>query len=142
MITSVMIALALLMASCGDSSSQKVGITQPELFLNRANDGQHVSATVGQVIVVTLQTIGGGHYDTPQVSTRAVRFESAMDAPPRQQNPGGPTQVYRFIAAAEGEAQIRIPHTDSNATVTFTIQVSDLCVYRDLSVGGLKSRIQ
>lgn len=37
---------------------------------------------------------------------------------------GGPKQVYRFTAVAEGEAQIRIPHTGSNPTVTFTIQVT------------------
>jgi hypothetical protein len=47
-----------------------------------------------------------------------------MDAPPQQQNPGGPKLVYRFTAVAEGETQIRIPHTDSNPTVTFTIQVT------------------
>ena len=128
MMTSISVALALLMASCGNSSSQKVGtsqsIMQPELFLSRANDGQHVSAKVGQPIVVTLQTIGGGHYDTPQISSRAIRFESAVYPPPPEQNPGGSTQVYRFTAAAEGEAQIRIPHTtDSNPMVTFAIQV-------------------
>jgi hypothetical protein len=125
--TSILVALALLTASCGNSSSQKVrtsqSIPQPELFLNRVNDGQHVSAKVGQPIVVTLQTIGGGHYDSPQISSHAIRFESAVYPPPPEQNPGGPTQVYRFTAAAEGEAQIRIPHTDSNPTVTFTNQV-------------------
>lgn len=42
---------------------------------------------------------------------------------PPKQNPGGPTQSYRFTADAEGEAQIRIPHTGSNPNVTFTIQV-------------------
>src|SRR5258708_31505818 len=128
MMTSISVALALLMASCGNSSGQKVGtsksIMQPELILSRANDGQHVSAKVGQPIVVTLQTIGGGHYDAPQISSRVIRFESAEYPPPPEQNPGGPTQVYRFTAAAEGEAQIRIPHTDLNPTVTFTIQVT------------------
>src|SRR5882762_6828048 len=69
-------------------------------------------------------TIGGGRYDTPQISSRAVRFEGSAFAPPREQNPGGPKQVYRFTATAEGGAQVRIPHTDSNPTVTFTIQVT------------------
>lgn len=126
--TSILVALALLMASgtncAGQQTSQSRSIPQKEVSLNRANDGQKISAKVGQPIVVTLQTIGGGHYGTPQVSSRAVRFESAMDAPPQQQNPGGPKQVYRFTAVAEGEAQIRIPHTDSNPTVAFTIQVT------------------
>jgi len=122
----IMAALALLMTSCGNSAGQKIGTspgtTQQELFLNRANDGQQVSVKVGQPIAVTLQTIGGGHYETPQISSRAVRFDSAVF--PAKQNPGGPTQVYRFTAAAEGEAQIRIPHTDSNPTVMFTIKVA------------------
>ncbi|HKN76323.1 MAG TPA: hypothetical protein VJW94_14185 [Candidatus Acidoferrum sp.] len=121
----MMVALALWMTSCGDSAGQQAGdspgVKQQELLLNRANDGQRVSAKVGQPIVVILQTIGGGHYDTPQISSRAVRFESVVF--PARQNPGGPTQVYRFTATAEGEAQIQIPHTDSNPTVTFTIQV-------------------
>jgi hypothetical protein len=93
--TSMLVALALLMAFGGNSAGQKVGTpsgaTQEELHLNRANDGQHVSAKVGQRTVVTLQTIGGGHYGDPQISSRAVRFESATY--PREQNPGGPTQV-------------------------------------------------
>src|ERR1700693_5780016 len=95
---------------------------RPPVSLNRANDGQQVSAKVGQPIVVTLQTIGEGQYGTPQISSRAVRFESVVF--PAGQNPGGPTQVYRFTAVAEGKAKIRIPHTGSNPAVTFTIQVT------------------
>jgi len=127
MMTAILVALALLLASGGNCAGQRANqspiIPQKEVSLNRANDGQKISANVGQPIVVTLQTIGGGHYDTPGVSSRAVRFESATDAPPIQQNPGGPKQVYRFTAVAEGETQIRIPHTGSNPTVTITIQV-------------------
>jgi hypothetical protein len=128
MITSILVGLALFMASGGNCAGQKGGqspsTTQKEVSLNRGNDGQKISLKVGQPIVVTLQTIGGGHYGTPEVSSHAVRFESAMYAPPEQQNPGGPTQIYRFTAVAKGVAQIRIPHTDSNPTVTFTIQVT------------------
>jgi hypothetical protein len=124
--TPILVALVLLMATCGNSAAQKAGtspsITQEELSLSRANDGQHVSAKVGQPIVVTLQTIGGGQYGRPQLSSRAIRFES-VDFPSKQ-NPGGPTQVYRLTAIAEGEAQIRIPHTGSNPAVTFTIKVT------------------
>jgi hypothetical protein len=128
MMTSSLVALALLMASGGNWTGQKVGqspsIKRKEVSLNRANDGQKVSAKAGQSIVVTLQTIGGGRYDTPQISSHAIRFESAAYPPTKEQNPGGPTQVYRFIAVAEGEAQIRIPHTGSNPPVSFTIQVA------------------
>jgi hypothetical protein len=122
--TAILVALALLMASCGNSAGQRFdtcpAVTQ-ELFLNRENDGQRVSAKVGQLIVICLQTIGGGHYDTPQISSKVIRFDGAVF--PTKQNPGGPTQVYHFSATAEGEAQISIPHTGSNPTVNLTIQV-------------------
>ena len=39
------------------------------------------------------------------------------------QNPGGPTQIYRFTAAVERRATIEIPHTGANPTFTLNIQV-------------------
>ncbi len=64
----ILVGLSVLIASSGYSGGQKIdtsaGIKQQELSLNRTNDRQHVSARVGQPMVVTLQTIGGGHYDT------------------------------------------------------------------------------
>ena len=123
----ILVELFVLIASYGYSEGQKIdtsaGGTQQELSLNRTNDGQHASAKVGQPIVVTLQTIGGGQYSTPQISSGAIRFEGESPVPTAKQNPGGPTQVYRFTGVAEGEARIRIPHTGSNPTVTFMIQV-------------------
>jgi len=125
MLTSILLTLASLTAFCGNSAAQNAptpsSVPQQELLLTRANDGQTHTAKVGQPIVVTLQTIGGGHYDLPKISSHSVRFDSAVFPP--KQNPGGPTQVYRFTAIAEGEAQIRIPHTGSNPTVTFIIRV-------------------
>ena len=127
MLTSILVSLAMLLACSGNFADQKAqtppSTTPTELSLNRTNDGQRVTAKAGQPIVVTLQTIAGGHYGTPQISSRAVRFEGSAYAPAREQNPGGPKQVYRFTAVAEGEAQIRIPHTDY-PTVTFTIRVT------------------
>lgn len=75
-----------------------------------------------QAIVVTLQTIGGGQYDEPKVSSSSVRFES--NSFPAMQNPGGATQIYRFIAAEEGEAKLEIPHNGSNPPFKLTIQVA------------------
>ncbi len=119
------VALALLRFFCENASGQQVAIPStanpPVLYLNRANSGQHVAATVGQPIEITLQTIGSGQYDSPQISCWAIRFEGFKKPP--CQNPGGPTQVYRFRAAAGGTAQVRIPHTASNPAFTVTIQV-------------------
>jgi hypothetical protein len=111
----------LLMVSCRDSAGQKFEtcptIRHQELFLNRENDRQHVHADMGQRIVICLQTIGGGQYDTAQISSKAVRLDRVEFL--KNQNPGGPTQVYYFTATAEGEAQIRIPHTNSTPLLHF-----------------------
>jgi hypothetical protein len=119
------VALALLRGFCGNADAQKVDMSssiKPQvLSLNRANHGQHVVATVGQPIEVTLQTIGPGQYGTPQVSSPVIRFENVAVKMPA--NPGGPTQVYIFDAVAEGEAQVQIPHTASNLSFTVTIRV-------------------
>jgi hypothetical protein len=127
--TRILVTAALLMASCvnseGQTGDKSSNTAQPEILLNRANDGQHIAAYVGQPIIITLQTIGGGNYGTPQISSRAIRFVNATYAPAREQNPGGPKQRYRFVATAEGDAQILIPHTGSNPTVTFTFQVKE-----------------
>ena len=83
MMTSILVELSFVIAFCGNSDGQKVlsaRANQQELSLNRSNDKQHISAKVGQPIVATLQTIGGGQYDTPQISSRAIRFESVVFA--------------------------------------------------------------
>jgi hypothetical protein len=92
------------------------------LSLNRANNGQRVFAKVGQPVVVTLQTICGGQYGAPQISSRSLRFESASF--PAIQNPGGPTQVYRFTAVASGQVKVEIPHSNATANFSLTIQVT------------------
>jgi hypothetical protein len=81
------------------------------LSLSYANDGQSVSATVGQQIEITLGAIGGSHYDEPQVSSPAVWPEGTALRWPV--NPGGPTIIFIFDAAAEGEADIKVPFVDS-----------------------------
>lgn len=97
------------------------GITAQALSLHRTNDGERVVARVGQPIVVTLQTVGGGQYGEAKVSSSSVRCETSSF--PTMQNPGGPTQIYRFTAAEEGGAKIEIPHTRANPTFTLNIQV-------------------
>jgi len=99
MMTSILVGLAFLIASGGNSAGQKGGqfpsITQKDVYLNRGNDGQKVFA-----FVVTLQTIGGGHYGTPHLSSRAVRF--AMDAPPTTAEPRQPEAGVPFHGRCRG----------------------------------------
>jgi hypothetical protein len=125
-------ALAFLWTSCV-ASSQRVGMPpasteQQVLYLNFANNGQHLTATLDQQIEITLGTVGPSQYGTSRVSSPAVRLESvALAAPP---NPGGPTYVYIFQAASEGEAEVTIPIINSEnrdvarrRTFTLTIHV-------------------
>jgi hypothetical protein len=125
-------ALAFLWTSCV-ASSQRVGmppasIEQQVLFLNFANNGQHLTATLDQQIEITLGTVGPSQYGTSRVSSPAVRLESVSLAVPP--NPGGPTYVYIFQAASEGEAEVTIPIINSEnpdvakrRTFTVTIRV-------------------
>jgi hypothetical protein len=89
------------------------------LFLTNANNEQRVASVVGQRIEIKLATIGPGNYGDPSVSSPAIRFRN-MAWP--LQNPGGPTQIYIFDAMAEGEAEIRIPHS-IRASFSVTVQV-------------------
>ena len=108
----MLVALVLWGPLCADANAQKVrmsptSIKQQVLSLNFTNNGQHVKATVAQQIEITLGTVGPAQYGVPLVSSTAVRLEStALNWPP---NPGGPTFVYIFEAAAAGEAQVIIP---------------------------------
>ncbi len=113
------------------SASASAGTQKPEkssesnkqqvLSLNWTDQGKHVTAKVGQEIIVTLQTIGPGQYETPRVSSSSVRFEGSYF--PKEQIPAGPRQVYRFVAAAVGEAKIEIPHSEGKAAYQITFQV-------------------
>lgn len=109
--TVFLVALAFLLTG-GNADAQKVDMSstsarQRVLFLNFTNNRQQLPATVGQQIEITLGTVGPQQYGEPQVSSPAVRHEgTALKYPVI---PGGPTFIYIFDAAAEGEADIKVP---------------------------------
>ncbi|HEY4933981.1 MAG TPA: hypothetical protein VII23_20645 [Terriglobales bacterium] len=120
-------ALSMFWMLCGSAGGQNGGISangkQRALLLNVDSSGRQVVATVGQKIEITLQTIGPGSYEeTPQISSPAIRFENVHSGWP--QNPGGPTQVYIFRAAAQGKAEIQIPHINSEPMMRPTFVVT------------------
>lgn len=118
------LVLALLGAFCGKAGEQShakgQSTEQQILLLTNANSGQRVAAVVGQRIEITLATTGPGNFGTPEISSAAVRFWNV--AFPRLQSPGGPTQVYLFQGAVEGEAEVTIPHTE-RAAFSVIVQV-------------------
>jgi hypothetical protein len=107
--------------------------SENRINLNNENAGQSIVLSVGEIIELTLQTIGPGQYGDPIVSSGSVKFlgESSPDASSPgglRQNPGGPTQLYRFEVVKSGQADITIPHTESrpdgSAIPAFTITIS------------------
>ncbi len=118
--SAVLLLVGLLWIFHGKGSAQNAAsqssVPGHVLSLDNRNSGQRVTATVGQPIQITLQTIGPGQYVSPQVSSPAIRFVSAGFA--EKPNPGGPRQVYRFRAASEGEAYISIPHEAKGKVTT------------------------
>jgi len=123
-----LVGLAFLWASFGKPSAQEASQSstiakQQVLSLNYTNNGQHFAAALGQQIEITL---GAKSACEPQVSSLAIRLESvAEDWPP---NPGITTYFYIFDAAAQGEAQVKVPITDCSnpdlpGGVTFTVTI-------------------
>lgn len=121
------LALVLLVGCNAAGQSRPAhGSSQPVLSLRLANNGQHVSARVGQQIEISLGTVGPRQYGTPEISSPALQLVStAQDWPP---NPGGPSFVYIFQAVAEGEARVTVPVINSEpasytSDITFTVTI-------------------
>jgi len=107
-----LVAFTLVMVVCGKADVQKVDTPSPTsqqhiLSLNFTNNGQHLVASVGQQIEITLGTVGGPQYGKPEVSSAAIRLECVALGVPV--TPGGPTFTYIFEAAAEGQVQVKVP---------------------------------
>src|SRR6266849_893637 len=81
-----------------------------------------LSLLLGQEVDVKLQTVGPGEYSSPPtVSSSAVRFLGASFVV--QYVPSGPTQVFRFMAVAPGQAIVVFHHTGANPEVDDTMNV-------------------
>ena len=95
------------------------------LSLSFANNGQHVSARVGQQIEISLGTVGPRQYGTPEISSPALQLASTAQGP---RNPGGLWFVYIFQSVAEGEARVTVPVINAEQTpytndITFSITI-------------------
>jgi hypothetical protein len=126
-----LIGLAFLWTACRNANTQKAGIPstsaiQRVLSLDFKNNGQHLAATVGQQIEISLGLVGPRQYGDPQVSSPALGLEGvATELPP---NPGGATHIYIFKATAEGEAKVTIPIINFNLppaeALTFKVTIN------------------
>jgi len=105
------------MTGCGSP----IGPSGTEVSLDNADNGRVLSVRPGDEVHVTLQTIGPGEYDLPNISTSAVVFLGVSILTP--QNPGGPRQLFQFKVVAVGHADISIPHTVQNLRFEVTLDV-------------------
>jgi hypothetical protein len=118
----------VLLVSCDAAAQSRSphGKTPGVLSLSFANNGQRVSARVGQQIEISLGTVGPRQYGAPEITSPALQLVStAQDWPP---NPGGPSFVYIFQAVAEGEVRLTVPVINSEQTpgttdITFTVTI-------------------
>ena len=67
---------------------------------------QTINIAVGQELDITLGTLGPGGYDTPGISSPIVQLLDEAVVPPY--TPGGPTQRFRFLAQATGQAIVTL----------------------------------
>ena len=86
--------------------------------LSNEDDGTDKTAAVNERLELTLRTVGPGSYADPVISSPALSFDGTTF--PAEQNPGGPTQIYRFHCVAQGTALVTIPH-DGGGRDAFTI---------------------
>jgi hypothetical protein len=118
--------LAWLLLLPGTSHSQTLNApsTPPQsmLSLNPANKGQHLFASVGEIIQIDLQTLTSAGYGTPQISTPNIRFQNLVTT--GRPNPGSPQPLYMFEALSAGTARIEIhSNIPENAPFNVTIDV-------------------
>jgi len=104
-----------------DTGDTTVEAAAPVISLNADAAGTEVPAPVGVTIELLLQTIGPGDYGTPEISSDAVQFVEVVY--PELQNPGGPRQLFRFLTASVGTAEIHLPHSGNAMEFVFTVVV-------------------
>jgi|ERR1035437_1691327 hypothetical protein len=80
------------------------------------------SIVVGQEIDITMYTVGPGQYvSPPELTGSAIDFLDMSY--PAGQNPGGPTQLYRFKGVASGQTIILFHNTIGQRDVSDTVAV-------------------
>jgi hypothetical protein len=124
----VLIGSSSLCAGTQDDGGSSLEVKRRYLLLDFRNNGQHLAASVGEQIEITLGAIVPSQYGEPEISSTAIRAAStALKWPP---NPGGPVLIYIFEAVTEGEARVQFPFLDAirpevakQRTFTVTIKV-------------------
>lgn len=94
--------------------------TRQILLLTPANNGQHLHASVGQIIQLDLKALGSVRYAAPVVSSPNIQLRNTIRFWPP--NPGGALPWYLFEATSPGVARIQVPR-DGGPGFDVTIDV-------------------
>jgi hypothetical protein len=106
--------------------SSSMPSSETPVVLNYA-PSQTINLAVGQELEITVGTLGPGSYDAPTISSSAVIRvpDYTVDT---IVTPGGPTQHFRFMAQAAGQAIITLGQ--SGRTTFRSDSVRDTVVVR------------
>ena len=112
---------ALLGVALGSAFIGQACSTRGPLEVNGV-ESRTMSLAVGQELGIRLSTVGPGEYSSPpSLSGSAVQFLG--DAYVGPNNPGGPTQLFRFKAVARGRTIVTFQHTARTWALSDTIVV-------------------
>jgi hypothetical protein len=103
--------------SCNNSNPTNNNSSTSEHHLVSSNNGQTVLMEIGDTIDITLQAIGPGSYELPEIEGNAINF--IYDSTISPFIPAGPTQKYGFVGINIGSSSISI--SDSNMKSVFAI---------------------
>jgi hypothetical protein len=111
-----LVAVTLVAACNGESAATATPVSDgllagwgPPIY---GQQQTHIAAKVGQVVGLTLWTVGPGAFDSlPAISSSGLRFLDAAVVGPYV--PAGPRQLFRFLATAPGRVIISFPHSGS-----------------------------
>jgi hypothetical protein len=109
----LLIAGVLQTASCDSDNAGPMALTI-------GDSGREVTIPDRGGIEVTLQTIGQGEFGIPSISAPQVLGFLGVEPGPLR-NPGGPTQLYRFVVNGPGRSTIAIPHTANGTTFRLSV---------------------
>jgi len=102
----------------------QIGCSSSPATFTLTDSGKVVSAMLGDELDVKLSNIGPSTYDAPVLSSNSVQYLSVSVVGPY--TPGGPTQLFKFKAVAQGQCAVTIPKVnDPTGTLpAFTLTVN------------------
>lgn len=109
----LLVAAGALAGCNGENVTTGTPLSEGALARNEVtvNGQQHtlITALVGQEVGLHLGTLGPGTFDSlPVVSSPALRFLDAAIVGPYE--PGGPQQLFRFMAVTPGRVILSFSH--------------------------------